>query len=236
MQRPAQGPGRRPACLKTAPRAKCLLHGGEHLRREGVIVHADLGDLAVVDDHGVALGAHVAELVRGVELHIQGLGELAAGVREHGDLALGLLLLAPGLHDEGVVHGDARDDLGAGRLQLLGALDVARQVLLGAGRREGAGHGEKDALLAPEEVEDARLLAEVLLHLDVRQHVALGDTHGDEAARLRRHGTADAGEGRGDGPDGRDGGERKGQAGGEGGAARHSWMRGYCEWIGPHES
>lgn len=46
----------------------------------------DALDLAVLDDEGVALGAHAAEDGRGVEAQVQGLGELAGGVGQEADL------------------------------------------------------------------------------------------------------------------------------------------------------
>lgn len=89
-------------------------------------------NLAVLRDKCVPLSPHVAQHGRSVKVDAaQGLCELGGGVGEEADaaLAVGVEVLAPGLHDEGIVDGDDEDV--AGRLELLGA-DVVRDVGFGA--------------------------------------------------------------------------------------------------------
>src|SRR5664279_4749920 len=66
-------------------------------------------DDAVLDEHRVALRAN-AHAARGqVEGQTGRLREAGAAVGHHADLACGVLVAAPGAHDEGVVDGDAPD-------------------------------------------------------------------------------------------------------------------------------
>mmetsp|Transcript_39005 Transcript_39005/g.123995 ORF Transcript_39005/g.123995 Transcript_39005/m.123995 type:complete len:247 (-) Transcript_39005:2-742(-) len=168
-----QGPDTN-TCGRTARCARLALQSLEHRGGEGVVVLAQLRDLAVLHEHGVALRAHAAQLARRVELHVEGLGELALGVRKHAHLALSLLGLPPRGHHEGVVHRDAGDNLGPRSLELLGACDVAWKVLLGACGCECPRHREEDALLALEELQDVHGLPGLaLVHLDRGQGVAL---------------------------------------------------------------
>ena len=60
--------------------------------------------------------------------------------------------LRPCVHDEDVVDGRHGDGVDALRLDLLRLLDVARQVVAVAGRREGAGHRDEHHLAALEHV------------------------------------------------------------------------------------
>ena len=78
----------------------------------------------------------------------------AAAVAHHAHLALGLLVAAPGAHDEGVVDGDAPDLVDPARLELVEVLQVARDVLGRAGGRERAGQAEDGDLLAGHELVD----------------------------------------------------------------------------------
>jgi hypothetical protein len=68
------------------------------------------------------------------------------------DLAARLLVPAPRAHHEGVVDGDAPDLVDLLRPQLVVIDEVARHVLGGAGRREGARHPEDDDALALREL------------------------------------------------------------------------------------
>src|SRR6185369_13921126 len=95
-------------------------HGlGARLLQAG-LVDEHLLDLAVVDDHAIALRALAHAEARGVELEAEGLRELAVAVGQHADLAAAALILAPRAHDEGIVHGDADDLLHALRLEIAG--------------------------------------------------------------------------------------------------------------------
>ena len=65
------------------------------------------GHHAVLDDHGVALGPGAEAEAAAVHLEPHGRGERTVAVGQQGDPVAHLLVLAPGLHDEGVVHRDA---------------------------------------------------------------------------------------------------------------------------------
>ncbi len=80
------------------------------------------------------------------------LAERAVAVGEHGDDAVRAARLAPGAQHEGIVDGSAGDDVDALGLERVRFLDEAGQMLGRAGRREGAGDGEKRDFLAGEEV------------------------------------------------------------------------------------
>lgn len=58
--------------------------------------------------------------------------------------------LAPGTHDKGIVVGDHDDLVDALGLQSVLLLEEGRDVLFGAGGREGTGHCDQDNLLALE--------------------------------------------------------------------------------------
>src|SRR5678815_5910851 len=58
-----------------------------------------------------------------------------------------MLVLGPGIHDEGVIDCEA-GDIDALALEVPELLHVAWQMLGRAGRRKGAGHGKKHDLLA----------------------------------------------------------------------------------------
>jgi hypothetical protein len=60
---------------------------------------------------------------------------------------LDVIGLAPRAHDEGVVEGNAGNDIDALALQLGQILDEARKMLGGASGGEGARHGEQNHLL-----------------------------------------------------------------------------------------
>ena len=86
------------------------------------------------------------------ELEIDRLGEVAIAVGEHQDLVVDLLVLAPGAHDEGVVHRKTGDRVDALRLERVGVLNDRGNMHLVAGAGEGAGHREQRDFLAFEDV------------------------------------------------------------------------------------
>src|SRR5262245_10484550 len=112
----------------------------------------DLLDDAVLDDHREALVPRAEAELRAVHLEAELPRELAVTVREHHHLARGSLGLSPRVHHEGIVHGDAGDEVDALRLDGVGVLDVAGQVLVRAGGGEGARHAEEDDLLSREQL------------------------------------------------------------------------------------
>mmetsp|Transcript_37139 Transcript_37139/g.67199 ORF Transcript_37139/g.67199 Transcript_37139/m.67199 type:complete len:220 (+) Transcript_37139:148-807(+) len=142
--------------------------------RKRVVVHGQLDNLAIVNDHGVPLRPDVPELGCCIQLHVQSLGQLALCVCEHAHLSLSLLLLSPGLHHKGIVDRYASDHLSAGAHELGGRLDVTRQVLFRAGRREGPGHCKEDTLLPLEQLRDVDNVTRLaLIYVHTRKHVAL---------------------------------------------------------------
>src|SRR3546814_783720 len=118
--------------------------------------------------------------LRSVHLQPDGLRELAVAVGEHRHLAFSLVGLAPRAHDEGVVDRGARDLVDALGPERVGLVQIARQVLGRAGRREGAGHRKQRDLAALEEILRADLFGAGLGGLDeigVRQAIANADGH-----------------------------------------------------------
>ena len=124
--------------------------GLRHL--ETALLHVQLLDHAVLDQHRVALRARAHAVLGEIGVQAEGLGEGGVAVGHHAHDAGGLLLAAPGAHDEGVVHRDAPDLVDALGLEGLGIFDEARHVLGRAGRGEGARQAEDGDLLAPDEV------------------------------------------------------------------------------------
>src|SRR5262249_20504851 len=107
---------------------------------------------AVVNQHGIALRARAHAVARPVHREADRLGELAVAVGEHHHVVADLLVLAPCVHDEGVVHRQAGDRVDALGLDRLGVVDEARKMLGRAGGREGARQGEDNHLLALEQL------------------------------------------------------------------------------------
>src|SRR6185437_6508327 len=161
---------------------ECLQHrvGARHFEAAGLLDVERLDD-AVVDHHRVALRALAHAVAGAVHLEPDGAREVAIAVGEHLHLAVGLLILAPSVHHEGVVDREAGDGIDAFLLEGGRLLDEARQVLGRAGRRECAGQAEQHDLLALEEIVGLHVLHAVrrhLLQLDRRNLVANLDGHG----------------------------------------------------------
>ena len=75
----------------------------------------------------VALRAGAETEAGSVEGEPHRVGELAVAVRQHQDLALGALRLAPLVHDPRIVHADAGDGVDAALLELVGPAHEARE-------------------------------------------------------------------------------------------------------------
>ena len=145
-------------------------------------------DHAVVDEHGVTLGARAEPDAAAVEIHADLLGELGIAIGQEQHLALAARVLLPSRHDERIVHGDAGDRVDALLLEMIGALDEARQVLQMTGGREGAGHGEQNDLLARENILSRQRLDAFGRHDPeggLGQAVSFGDAHRCSSMGLR---------------------------------------------------
>src|SRR5205823_927958 len=122
-----------------------------------------------------------------VELEAELLRVLGTAVGDEADLAGRLLVARPRAHDERIVDGEAPDLVDTLRLQLVEVVEVARHVLRGARRGEGARQPEDRDLLALgllAHVERVRPdAAAVLFHLEEFLHLALGQLVAD----LDRH-------------------------------------------------
>src|SRR3546814_17479535 len=150
------------------------------------LVRSDLCDDAVVDEHRIARAARAEAETRSVHLQPDGLRELAVAVGEHRHLAFSLVGLAPRAHDEGVVDRGARDLVDALGPERVGLVQIARQVLGRAGRREGAGQPKQPDLAALEEILRVALFGDGLDSLAVfgfRQETATAN--GDAGHFLR---------------------------------------------------
>lgn len=79
---------------------------------------------------------------------------MAVPVGQDQHLVVDLQILLPRLEDEGIVDGDAGDDIDALRFELRRLLHEPGDVLLRAGRGESTGDGEEDGLLPLGEVGD----------------------------------------------------------------------------------
>jgi len=88
-------------------------------------------------------------LFRDQHAHPAGEGGRAVGQHRH---LLDALVLRPAEHDEGVVDAQADHLVDTERDEVVVQLLVARQVGLGAGRREGARQGEQHDPAAAENV------------------------------------------------------------------------------------
>mmetsp|Transcript_13957 Transcript_13957/g.45028 ORF Transcript_13957/g.45028 Transcript_13957/m.45028 type:complete len:270 (+) Transcript_13957:21-830(+) len=179
-------------------RARVVVAGGVALG----VAHVELLERAVVEDGGVALRAHVAELgrhlVRG-HREAHGLGELAAGVREHGHEALGLdvHLVGPGLHDRRVVDAVDEDLVDSLGLELVLLAHVPGNLRAGSGRRERPGEAQDDRFFAGEARGHVDRVEGELLHEDRVGGHRIAD--GDVGHRRRARAGARRREGRGSG-------------------------------------
>src|SRR3989449_6888715 len=163
-----------------------LLELGEHRLGAAHIeprprLDMELLDLTVLHHHAVALRALAHAEAGRVELEAHRAREVAVAVAQHADLARRPGGLPPGIHDEGVVDGHAHDVVHALGADLLRLGHEAREVLHGAGGREGARHGEEDDPLPLEYLAQGDVLRSALLHLlelqVERERVANLDRH-----------------------------------------------------------
>src|SRR3546814_3250752 len=89
------------------------------------ILEEDLLDDAVVRHHGVAPGARAEAAATLVRQHAHGAGEVAVAVGQQRHLVLDALVARPGVHHEGVVHGDTRSEKHTSELQSLMSISYA---------------------------------------------------------------------------------------------------------------
>src|SRR5205807_6001536 len=94
---------------------------------------------------------HPHAFLPAVELEPDGARELAAAVAEHHDVAVAIVLLAPGGHDKRVIDRNTDDRVDAFGLDLGGIRDLARQMALRAGPRIGARDREQSDFLPGKE-------------------------------------------------------------------------------------
>ena len=80
----------------------------------------DLGNGAVIDDHRIAAGPYTETAIGQVEHGAHFLGQRCAAISEHLDLAGRVLILAPGIDDEYVVHRQACNGVNALGLDRIG--------------------------------------------------------------------------------------------------------------------
>ena len=135
---------------------------------------------AVLDQRRITLGAGAEANAATVEIHADLLGELGIAVGQEQHLPLAAGGLGPGGEHERIVHRDASHGVDAELLELVGALDEARQMLEMTGGGEGAGHREQHDLLAAEDVACGQRLDPVGLsdpERGLRQAVSNRDGH-----------------------------------------------------------
>jgi len=92
-------------------------------------------------------GPRAEGVVAQIELAPDGSGEVVVPIGQQEHLIVDIGVLLPGFHDEGVVDRNASDGVDPFGLELLGLVDEAREVLLGAGGGECTGDGQEDGLL-----------------------------------------------------------------------------------------
>lgn len=151
--------------------------GGRNANSDLVRLLKDLDDLAVSDNGGVSEGSVVAEKVRGIEEGSKRLGELAGVVTDDSHLVdRNLHGLGPRIGHKRVVHGHHPDLGNALVLELLESLNVAGNVLGGAGGREGAGDTDNDV----------GALSGDILHVELARRSSLSNSDcGDVLALLQ---------------------------------------------------
>src|SRR6266404_3089691 len=118
----------------------------------GRFLDVELLHHAILDQHGIAFRAQPEAIAGTVECHVDRLGKFPVAVSQELDLAFGIARLLPRIHHEAVVDGGDRDGVDALGLDRGGVLHEAGQMVLVAGRREGAGDGEQHDLLALEDL------------------------------------------------------------------------------------
>src|ERR1043166_1934222 len=130
---------RPPPFSPSSRRLKGFQHGfrTRHLEGAGVLDVERLHH-AVLRDERIAPRALAHAVAGAVHLESDRTREIAIAVGEHQHLVVDFLILAPGVHDEGVVDREARDGVDTLTLEIAGLLHEARQVLRRAGRRESA--------------------------------------------------------------------------------------------------
>jgi hypothetical protein len=133
---------------------------GAAVGERAALLEVDHLDHAVLREQRVAAGpdAEPHGLVGEVELDAHGARQLAVAVRQEQHLVPDPQTLLPRAHHEGVVDGDAGHGVDALGAELPGLGHEPREVLLGAGGRERAGHGEEHHLLPRGEVADRHRL------------------------------------------------------------------------------
>ena len=133
--------------------------GGRDLELAGRLDVHMRGD-ALVDHDREALAAHAHAETLGIQFQPQGARIVAVAIGQHQHLVADVGCLAPGIHDEHVIDRHAGDGIDALGAQLICQLEIARQMLGIAGRREGPGHREQHHALAIEQLGSAQVLAD----------------------------------------------------------------------------
>src|SRR3977135_2123592 len=124
----------------------------------------DVGGHAIARDDREALATRPHAIALGIQFQSKRPGVLAVAVREHHDLVTDARGLAPGVHDEHVVDGHARNGVDAPGTDLIGQLHEPGQVLRVAGRGEGPRHGDQHHQLALEQLIGREVLGALFGH------------------------------------------------------------------------
>lgn len=119
-------------------------------RRRGLF---DIDQLhnAMIDQHRVTLRARAQTKSRAIQREPDRLGKIGIAIREKLDLPLRIIMLGPGVHHEHVIDARNSNRVDALGKDLRGMLQIARQMVVLAGRRKRARYGKQDNLAVLEE-------------------------------------------------------------------------------------
>jgi len=137
---------------------------GEAASETGSVgLHVQLGDGAILDQHGEPLAAHVTQYCAQIKVKLQGLGQIGAGVSQHSNLVFCILILSPSLHDKGVVDRDADDLIDPLPLNLLRPRHVSWEMSFTTSGGKSSWNAENDDLLPSAELGNVNLVSGVVL-------------------------------------------------------------------------
>merc|ERR1740129_875684 len=151
-----------------------ILQGLQHCGCKGFVVHAQLYDLAIFNEHGIPLRTNVSQLCSSIQFHVKSFGQFALGICQHPNLVSNTSFFAPSRHHKWIVHRDASYNINTSSFEVGGALQVAWKVFFRTCWCECAWHCEQDAFLTLEELQDIHSVSWfAFIDLNGRQHVSL---------------------------------------------------------------
>ena len=102
---------------------------------------------AVFNNGSKSLVAMVTKDTSGIKVQIESFGKATGRIGQELDFTFVANRFTPGVHNEGVVNGNACDEINTLGLEIICLLDVAGKMALGTSRCESTGNAKEDSTL-----------------------------------------------------------------------------------------